>query len=87
MNPNFNLLLCRHSNLASFLLNVMTRKETFTLGSSLRFILSIRGQDKMRGEGVKKCLFLSMLRVYKTVHAGGGEIVKECQNSVHVVVE
>ena len=40
----------------------------------------------MRGEGVKKCLFLSTLRVLKTVHAGGGE-VKKWQNFVHVVVE
>ena len=39
MNPNFEILLCRHSNLDSFLLNDMTRKETFKLGSSLRFIL------------------------------------------------
>ena len=41
--------------------------------------------DNMRGEGVKKCLFLPMLRVQKLSTQGGG--VKKWQNSVHVVVE
>ena len=39
----------------------------------------------MGGEGVKKCLFLSMLSVKKLSTQGGG--VNKWQNSVHVVVE
>ena len=38
------------------------------------------------GEGVKKCLFLSTLRVKKLSTQGRGG-VKQWQNSVHVVVE
>ena len=42
--------------------------------------------EKMRGEGVKKCLFFVHAQGIKTVHAGGRG-VKKWQNSVHVVVE
>ena len=42
--------------------------------------------DKMREEGLKKCLFLSTLRVNKLSTQGGGG-VKYWKNSVHVVVE
>ena len=42
--------------------------------------------DKMRG-GVKKCRFLSTLRVLKLSTHGGVGGVKKWQNSVHVVVE
>ena len=39
--------------------------------------------DKMRGEGVKKCLFLSTLRVEKlpTQGVGGSKMAKFCPRS------
>ena len=41
--------------------------------------------DKMRGEGVKKILFLFTLMISKQSTQGGG--VQKWQNSVHVIVE
>ena len=41
--------------------------------------------DKMKEEGVKKCLFLSVLKVLKLSTQGGGG--KRWLNSVHKVVE
>ena len=45
--------------------------------------------DKMRGEGVKKFVFVHA-QCTKTVNAGGrggGRVCQKWQNSVHVIVE